>query len=123
MKRSLIAVLAIISLSLSVALVGYGYRIVTAQRPSLDRHGLQSDGTFIGPNGKFHGSLREFVDSGARCGTKDQRLRLIRTPSLEASIQALAPAAVTINVYFHVIQQTAGSSGTGFVPMSWINSQ
>src|SRR5262249_49364418 len=88
-----------------------------------ERHGLQSDGTFIGPNGKFHSSLREFVDSGARCGTKDQRLRLIRTPSLEASIQALTPGEVTIGVYFHVIQQTAGQSGTGFVPMSSINSQ
>ena len=38
---------------------------------------------------------------------------------------ALAPGAVTINVYFHVIQQggIAGSTGTGFVPMSWIDAQ
>jgi Pregnancy-associated plasma protein-A len=127
MKRSLIAVLAIIALGLSVALIGYGYRNVTAQRTSLDRHGLQNDGTFIGPNGKFHGSLREFVESGARCGAKDNndRLRIFRTPSREASILALAPGSVTVNVYFHVIQQngTAGQSGTGFVTSAQINSQ
>src|SRR5262245_56737033 len=122
MKRNLIAALAIIPLGLSVALIGYGYRNVTAQRTSLDRHGLQADGTFIGPNGKFQGSLREFVESGGRCGTKDNgaRLRVFRTPSREASILALAPASVRINVYFHVIQQNGitGSSGTGFVSMS-----
>ena len=82
MKRSLVVVLAIIALGLSVALIGYGNRNVTAQRTAFDRLGLQSDGTFIGPNGKFHGSLREFVESGARCGTKenDSRLKVTRTP-------------------------------------------
>ncbi|HKQ75144.1 MAG TPA: zinc metalloprotease [Blastocatellia bacterium] len=127
MKRSLIGVVATLALGLSVALIGYGYRNVTAQRTTLDLNGLQLDGTFIGPNGKFHGSLKEFVDSGARCGTKenDARLRILRTTSREASVLALAAGSVTINVYFHVIQQngTAGSSGTGFVPASWINDQ
>jgi hypothetical protein len=127
MKRSLIALLAIIPLGFSVALIGYGYRNVTAQRPSFDRLGLQTDGAFIGPNGKIHGSLREFVESGARCATNenDSRLRIFTTPSREASVLALAPGSVTINVYFHVIQQngTAGTSGTGFAPLSWINAQ
>jgi hypothetical protein len=127
MKRSLIAVVAIISLGFSVALIGFGYRNATAQRSSLDRLGLQSDGVFIGPNGKSHGSLREFVESGARCATNenDARLKMLTTPSREAALLALAPGSVTISVYFHVIQQngTAGSSGTGFVPMSWINAQ
>ena len=127
MKRSLIVGLAIISFCLSVALIGYGYRNVTAQRFPLDRHGLQSDGTFIGPTGKFHGSLREFVESGARCGTKENnsRLKVFSTPSRGISVLALAPGSVTINVYFHVIQQNgiAGSTGTGFVPGSWIDAQ
>jgi len=125
MKRSLIACLAIIPLGLAVALIGYSYRNVTAQKPSFDRLGLQSDGVFIGPNGKFHGSLQSFVESGGRCATKEKDARLIASSNREVSVLALAPGSVTINVYFHVIQQngTAGSSGTGFVPMSWINSQ
>jgi hypothetical protein len=131
MKKGLIAALAIFALGLSFALlaawIGFGYRNVTAQRPALDRHGLQSDGTFIGPSGKFHGSQREFVESGARCGSRDDgdRLRIFRAPSREASILALAPGSVTINVYFHVIQQngTAGQSGTGFVSNSQITAQ
>jgi hypothetical protein len=127
MKRSLIAVLAIISLGFSVALIGFGYRNVTAQQSSLDRLGLQSDGSFIGPNGKLNGSLQEFILSGGRCGTNSNaaRLSIFTTPSRGASLPALAPGCVTISVYFHVIQQngTAGSSGTGFVPMSWINAQ
>src|SRR5262245_48267844 len=127
MKRSLIAVSATLALGLSVALIGYGYRNVTAQRTSLDRLGLQSDGRFIGPNGKSHGSLKEFVDSGARCGTKDNdaRWRIFRAPSREASLLALASGSVTINVYVHVIQQngTAGSFGAGFVLTSMIDAQ
>ena len=131
MKKGLIAVSAVTAIGLSVALLGvwmgFGFRNVTAQRPSFEPQGLRSDGTFIGPSGKFHGSLREFVDSGARCATKDndERLRIFRTPIREASILALAPGGVTISVYVHVIQQNGapGSSGTGFVPMSWINAQ
>ena len=127
MKRSLYAVLSILALGLSVALISFGNREATAQRAVFDRQGLQTDGTFIGPNGRFHNSIRDFVESGGRCGAKDQdaRLRVLRMPSREASVQALAAGGVTINVYFHVIQQngTAGSSGTGFVPMAWINSQ
>lgn len=127
MKRSLIAVLAIIPLGFSVALIGYDYRNVSAQQPSVDRLGLQSDGAFIGPDGKSHGSLQEFVVSGARCGTNENNAgsSMFTTPSPEASVTALAPGCMTIRVYFHVIQQsgTAGSSGIGFVPMSWINAQ
>jgi len=127
MKRNLIAMLVIITLGFSVALIGYGYRNVIAQRPSLDRLGLQSDGTFIGPNGKFNSSLQEFVLSGGRCATNENNalLSIFTTPSREAPVPALAPGCVTIKVYFHVIQQngTAGSSGTGFVPMSMINAQ
>lgn len=127
MKRNLIAMLVIIPLGFSVALIGYGYRNVVAERPSLDRLGLQSNGAFIGPNGDFHGSLQAFVLSGGRCATNenDARLSVSTTPSREAPVLALAPGCVTIKVYFHVIQQngTAGSSGTGFVPMSSINAQ
>jgi hypothetical protein len=127
MKRSLIAVLAIIPLGFSVALIGYAYRNVSAQQLSRDRLGLQSDGGFIGPNGKSHGSLQEFVVSGGRCATNESvaQSSMFTTTGSEASVVALAPGCVTIKVYFHVIQQsgTAGSSGMGFVPMSVINAQ
>jgi len=126
MKRSLVAALAVLALGLVIALIGFGFRNATAQRVS-DRQGLQSDGAFIGPDGKSHRSLREFVESGARCATRDNGSRLGRfqTPSRTASIAALAPGAVTINVYFHVIQQngTAGVSGTGFVSTSQLDAQ
>ncbi|MGH9937689.1 MAG: zinc metalloprotease [Blastocatellia bacterium] len=127
MKRSLIAILAIFALGLAVALIGFSFRNVTAQRFSIDRQGLQSDGAFIGPSGKYHRSLREFVESGARCASKDSdnRLRIFRPTSRQALILALSPGSVTINVYFHVIQQngTAGVSGTGFVPTSQLDAQ
>ena len=73
MKRSLIVVSAILALGLGAALTSINNRNVTAQRTMLDPQGLKSDGTFIGPTGKFHGSVREFVESGGRCGTKDSR--------------------------------------------------
>lgn len=125
MKRSLVAVLAILAPGLAVALIGFDFRNVTAQRVSIDRQGLQSDGTFIGPDGKFHRSLREFVESGARCATRDNgnRLGRFQPPSRTASILALSPGSVTINVYFHVIQQTAGQSGVGYVSNTQINNQ
>ena len=108
MKRNLIAMLVIIPLGFSVALIGYGYRNVIAERPSLDRLGLQSNGAFIGPNGKFHGSLQAFVLSGGRCATNenDSRLSVFTTPSREAPVLALAPGCVTIRVYFHAVSYT-----------------
>ncbi|MBA3241546.1 MAG: zinc metalloprotease [Acidobacteria bacterium] len=38
---------------------------------------------------------------------------------------AATPGSITINVYYHVVQQdgTAGVSGTGFVPASWLDNQ
>ncbi|MGE0130407.1 MAG: zinc metalloprotease [Blastocatellales bacterium] len=127
MKRSFVVVFAVLALGLVVGMIGFNFRNVTAQRASDDRQGLQSDGTFIGPDGAFHRSLRDFVESGARCATVDNGNRLGRfLPNRRGtSIAALAPGSVTVKVYFHVIQQngTAGVSGTGYVPVSQLDSQ
>lgn len=127
MKRSLIAVFAMLALGLVVWLAGFNFQNAMAQRSSRDGQGLQPDGSFIGPTGKFYSSLREFTDSGARCGTagNGNRYGTYSPSGRSASIAALAPGSVTINVYFHVIQQngTAGVSGTGFVSVSQLDSQ
>jgi hypothetical protein len=106
---------------LAVALFVVSSRQVGAQEP---RRGLQSDQTFIGPNGRVYASIQDFVRSGGRCATRDGSDDT-RTADSRVSIAALAPGSVTINVYFHVIQQngTAGVSGTGYVPLSWLDAQ
>lgn len=88
------------------------------------RPGLQSDGTFVGPDGATYPSLDAFVNSGARCATKESILTGVADS--ESGLKAARVAgSVTINVYFHVIQQngTAGVSGTGYVPVSWLDAQ
>ncbi len=128
MKKGLVTVLAILAgAGVFVSPASPGFRNVTAQRLSFDRRGLQADGSFIGPNGGFYGSQREFVESGGYCATIENRDRLgiSRTPGRETSFLSAAPSVVTINVYVNVIQRNGapGSSGTGFVPASQITEQ
>jgi hypothetical protein len=106
----------------------------------LTRAALQSDGTFRAPDGAVFTSQKAFIDAGRRCfqqereedeeiidpggrGLGDRGLRL---PSSAALADANSTAgSITVSVYFHVIQQngTAGVSGTGFVPATWIAKQ
>ena len=92
--------------------------------------GRALDGTFTGPDGTIYMSQKEFVES-YKCPvtapdeiTNERILDEIRNRS-PFQAQALAAGSVTINVYYHVIQRdgTAGVSGTGYVPGSWLDEQ
>lgn len=104
---------------------------VTAQgqRQGQQRPGHQPDGSFVGPDGTHYVSQQAFVESGLRCGTRED----------EAVARSAADAARgkpgggdggasscggggTINVYFHVIN--AGSTvAQGNIPDSQITDQ
>lgn len=128
MKKAFALLVAVLAFAVVSALAYYSLRIVSAQDKGQgvpdSRPGLQSDGSFIGPDGKNYPSLDAFVNSGARCATRENAFA---EPGDRASGTRAARAAgsVTIPVYFHVIQQngTAGVSGTGFVPVSWLDAQ
>jgi hypothetical protein len=128
MNRKFLVVWMLVTVCLITAATGYFVRNAVAQR-SGGRGGLQPDGRFIGPDGSLYSSLQAFVDSGRRCGFNfrgaDAGVSPGRTTGGTEISAALAPGSVTINVYFHVIQSngTAGVSGTGYFPPSWIDSQ
>jgi Pregnancy-associated plasma protein-A len=135
-KRNEIAMGFLFALSLALASAGIHSTNVSAQRGidpprPVDRPGRQPDGTFVGPDGAVYVSHRAFVESGRRCWTKDdddetkERIQEEVAALRAAEVYELAPGSVTINVYFHVIQQngTAGSSGTGYVRKDWLNEQ
>jgi hypothetical protein len=140
MKRKLFAVAAFFALTLTLVLAGLPSRDTRAQgrRGAGDdpgfRPAIQADGTVVAPDGAVFASLKAFADYGRRCVTKD--LDEITTERINKEVAqrradagldnplAAAPAgSITINVYFHVIQQTAGTSGTGYVPSSWLDAQ
>lgn len=89
------------------------------------------DGTFLGPEGELFVSQGAFILGGHRCAVPpvdamtEARIMREAAAKLGDANVFLVPGSVTINVYFHVIQQsgTAGVSGTGFVPQSWIDAQ
>lgn len=133
-------------LTVLAALTGLMYGGAAAQqgRPGNDpgsRPGLQPDGTFVAPDRTVFTSVQAFVESGRRCfdnarpedeedanpqGRSDNERPGKSSGSNDSgALAALAPGSVTINVYFHVIQQNgmAGVSGTGYVPASWIDAQ
>ncbi len=107
----------------------------------LTRAALQSDGTFEAPDGSLFTSQQAFVDSGRRCFLEEREAgdapsersldgRGLRPVTSGASIDrgtdsAGAVALNTISVYVHVIQRNgvAGQSGTGYIPLSWIDAQ
>lgn len=125
MKKTLIVAACLIAVGIASALAIRNSSVNAQDKGVADtRPGLQANGTFIGPDGKLYDSLDTFVASGARCATKESFL----TGTIDRATiapAALAPGSVTINVYFHVIQQngTAGVSGTGYVPTSWLDAQ
>jgi len=123
MKWSSILAGAVVCLALVVSFREFSVQSVTAQGQSERqfRPGHQSDGTFVGPDGTHYVSQEAFVDSGLRCGTREDA---------DAARAANAgngngngndndrpggggwPGVQTVNVYFHVITNTAGQ---GFV--------
>jgi hypothetical protein len=107
---------------------------VSAQERHIDRDRDQggpawrADGSFAGPDGTIWASQREFAEN-AKCGVRTPDVTTMEEIEAELgdrfSIMSLSPGSVTINVYYHVIQRdgTAGVSGTGFVPLSWLDAQ
>jgi hypothetical protein len=120
-------------LGISATLSGAGPAdALDAPRSRAPRPGLQTDGTFVGPDGTSYVSLQAFVENGGRCGvrpvdeiTEAEVGREVAAYSGSPAPAELAPGGVLVEVYFHVIQQngTAGVSGTGYVPPSWLDAQ
>jgi hypothetical protein len=149
MKRKVFLAAAIFALGLALVLsVIPTVQTSAAQGRSQDpghRSAEQEDGSIVAPDGTVFASKKDFAENGRRCAVKhvddiekekiDKQLaKANRKPSGDpstggvddGSISALAaPGSITINVYFHVIQQngTAGVSGTGFVPVSALDNQ
>jgi hypothetical protein len=86
---------------------------------------------FTGPDGTVYTSHRAFVEHGRRCAVapvdEETEARIQREVAARTEMLSVesAPGSITINVYFHVIQQngTCGVSGTGSFPDSWLNAQ
>lgn len=142
MKRKLIAIAALLTLGLTLVLAGLPADGAHAQRGNAygqdpgHRPALQEDGTVVAPDGTVFNSQKEFAEYGRRCITReldaedvekvDKEVGAHRKATGTDTAAALAPpGSITINVYFHVVQQngTAGVSGTGFVPTSWLDAQ
>jgi hypothetical protein len=132
MSKPIVALCAIAALAIGLVLASKELHNVNAQdkgqEPQASQMGLQTNGTFIGPDGAEYKSLQAFVETGHRCFVKDgdditeEKIRLALSG---AARTALAPGTVIIPVYMHVVQLngTAGVSGTGFVPRQWIMDQ
>ncbi len=109
------------------------------------RAAMHGDGTFEAPDGSVFTSQRAFIEAGRRCfepldggddptapgdpAPRDLDGRGVRpvtnAAGTDSASLAEAAAAPTVNVYVHVVQGDgqAGESGTGYVPLSWINAQ
>ncbi len=148
MKRKIYAAAAIFTLGLALVLS----MLPTVQTRAAQGRGQdpgygpaeREDGTVIASDGTVFASKKDFADHGRRCATRhadDMEIEKINKDIAKANngkapgggsgggdgdVSALAASgSITINVYFHVIQQngTAGSSGTGFVPTSALDNQ
>jgi hypothetical protein len=129
MKRNSLLAGAIICLALVLSFKEFSVHSIVAQGQSQSHPGHQPDGTFIGPDGTHYVSQQDFVESGLRCGTRE-----------EADVERAAneanggngkrggggpppepwPGYAPVNVYFHVI---TNSSGAGIVSPEQITSQ
>ncbi|HLM57940.1 MAG TPA: zinc metalloprotease [Pyrinomonadaceae bacterium] len=145
MNRKLFFAATLIALGLTLIMAGVPTPNTFAQKKDHDPgHGpaLREDGTVVAPDGAVFESQKAFADNGRRCSTKhhDELTleKIDRDVRNEKARQgqpggdgggditiAAAPGSITINVYFHVVQQngTAGVSGTGYVPLSWLDNQ
>ena len=84
------------------------------------RPGLQTDGTFIGPDGVRYESQQAFVDSGRRCGFKDGDAQTEAQIKADVAAGTAAATGGTIPVYWHII---TNSSGVGNVTPAQISAQ
>lgn len=134
MSRKKQLLVSLISICILSGALFVGLRSAGAQQGRPETHpGLQSNGSFIGPDGTVYASLQDFIDSKHKCGTPERfdedsnngNGNGRAASDAVGSASRVAGSPVTVNVYYHVIQQngTAGSSGTGFVPTSWLDAQ
>ncbi|HEX4947238.1 MAG TPA: zinc metalloprotease [Blastocatellia bacterium] len=124
MQKKLSIAWVALGIALILALSGYHWQKVNAQgqRPQA-RPGHQPDGTFVGPDGTHYVSQRSFIEAGLRCGVRDtdaEKAANTGNDRPDAGGTPLPPGSVLINVYFHVITNTAGE---GAVTMQQINRQ
>jgi hypothetical protein len=142
MKRKYSLLLLLVAL---LMLAGLTVRDTAAQQERqgddpISHSGRQADGTYVAPDGTHYTSVQAFVESGRRCfdnariedddalDPQDRGLQgrpWIRSGGNEET-EARLTAAITINVYFHVIQKNedvGGKRGIGYVPESWLDAQ
>jgi hypothetical protein len=114
----------VLSLCCALILSGYQAQRVSAQGQSQQsRPGVQADGTFVAPDGTNFVSQRAFVESGMRCGFRnngDAERDASGNKGKPGGGTPLPAGSVTINVYFHVI---TSSSGQGAVSAQQITDQ
>ncbi|MDQ3802999.1 MAG: zinc metalloprotease [Acidobacteriota bacterium] len=144
MKRKFYLAAALFTLSTLIVLAVVPTSSLRAQGRKSDPGfgpAVQADGTVVAPDGAVFVSQKEFAEQGRRCNTKHPDEIINERVNKEVAAHrkgtagdpagggevsaAAAPGSITINVYFHVIQSngTAGVSGTGFVPSSWLANQ
>ena len=148
MKQKFFLAFAFLALSTLIVLALVPTSSLRAQGRSSDpgnRPAVQEDGTVVAPDGAVFNSQRDFAEHGRRCATKHVDEITVEEVNREAKAHgrkpggggdggggddgtvgiAAAPGSITITVYYHVIQQngTAGVSGTGYVPLTWLQNQ
>ncbi len=115
MNKKTLLTCAVVGLCLTLAISGYYFQSVNAQvqgRGQLQRPGHQPDGTFVGSDGTVFVSQQAFVDSGLRCGTRQDDPDAGKGSS-GANAKPPGGGGATfvppiISVYFHVITNSSG---------------
>jgi hypothetical protein len=121
MKRHSLILVVGLSLALGFVVRELSVQVTLAQgqgRGRQARPGHQPDGSFVGPDGTHYVSQRDFVESGLRCGTRDdddaERNGNLagRRPGGGGDPAAPWPGITqTIGLYVHIIQSSSGEGG------------
>jgi hypothetical protein len=131
MKKSSILAAAVMGLALFLSFKGFsaqgGAALAPGPQGRESRPGHQPDGTFVGPDGTHFVSQQAFVESGLRCGTREDDADARNgnpgggngKPGGGGEL-APWPGTQTVHVYAHVIKNTGGAGG---VSSSQINAQ
>ena len=121
MKNKTLLACAAISLCLVMVISGSYQQGVRAQGQGQgQRPGVQPDGTFVTPDGTVFVSQRDFVESGRRCAFRQDGDGENDQNGNRGKPGGLPPGSVMIDVYFHVITNSAGE---GTVTAAQIQSQ